>query len=51
MSQVPVAVGGDQGLIPEERPALGEWALTITLLEKKSRVIIKPRIVPCFFCN
>ena len=27
--QVPVTEGGDQRVVPEERPALGEWALKI----------------------
>lgn len=29
--QVPVTEGGDQRVVPEERPALGEWALKITI--------------------
>ena len=29
MWQVPVTEGGDQRLVPEERPALGEWAFKI----------------------
>ena len=27
--QVPVTEGGDQRVVPEERPALGEWADSI----------------------
>ena len=30
MSQVPVTESRDQRVAPEERPALGEWTLTIT---------------------
>ena len=33
MWQVPLTVGEDLRVVPEERHALGEWALTITRSE------------------
>ena len=33
MLQAPVTVGVDLRMVPDERPAPGEWALTITRSE------------------
>ena len=35
MSQIPVTESGDQRLLPEERPAPGEWTLVNHLIRKK----------------
>ena len=48
MWQVPLTVGEDLRVVPEERHALGEWALTIT----RSEVGGGPNTthcIPCFF--
>ena len=46
MSQIPVTESGDQRLLPEERPAPGEWTLVNHLIRKKGggEMIIIPRI-------
>ena len=46
MLQFPAAEGVDLRVLPEERPALGEWALTVTRLE----VRVGLKTTHCFSC-
>ena len=47
MWQVPLTVGEDLRVVPEERHALGEWALTIT--REVGGGPNTTHCIPCFF--